>query len=152
MLSRTLTSLFTAAAVGGGILAAPAQAVPAPLTQGEAREESPGPVAGRSYYILAGTTESFAPLRADLPAGTILSLDEGAELEALRSDGWSIIVADNVMTVTAPRHAEYRYEIPVLVSYPDGTREAAVVVMDVDYLVETSLIRLSAREIGKLSS
>lgn len=151
MLSRTLISLFTAAVLGGGVLAAPAQAAPVNAAQAEPKKENPGPFAWGSHYILAGTTETFAPLKADLPAGTTLTLDEGAELEGLRNDGWSISVTDNIMTVTAPRHAERRYEIPVIVSYPDGTHEATVVV-DVDYLVDTGGVRLSARELGKLSS
>ncbi|RSZ63885.1 hypothetical protein EAH68_06525 [Corynebacterium hylobatis] len=91
-------------------------------------------------------------MRGDAPVGSGLRLKKGGELEALRNDGWSISVTDSVMTVTAPRHAEYRYEIPVIVSYPDGTHEATVVVMDVDFLADTSLILLSARGLGKLSA
>lgn len=148
MLARKLFSVLAAAAVGGTALAAPTISAPlAAASETVAGQTSPQiadtqPFSCPSYYLLEGDTDTFTPLRDDLPAGTTLTLDEGAALEALRADGWSISVTDSVLSVIAPRNAEGNHQIPVIVTYPDQSTQAASVTIFVDYLVDIGLSSL----------
>lgn len=140
---RKLSAMLAAFAVSGGILAAPVVAAPlAPAAEtAQASREAPETqlFAYPRLYLLQGETDAFAPLREDLPAGTALTLDEGEALAALRAEGWAISVADSVLTVTAPRHAEGDYEIPVVVAFPDQTAQATSLPVFVDYLADVPL-------------
>lgn len=148
MPARKLFSLLTAAAVGGTALVAPAISTPLAHASETVTAQASPEIAGTdqtfdpmNYYLLAGDTGTFDPLtfRTELPAGTTLTLDEGEALEALRADGWSLSATDSVLTVTAPRHAEGDYQIPVLVTYPDQSIQASWVEVFVDYLVDIPL-------------
>lgn len=140
---RKLSAMLAAFAVSGGVLAAPVVAAPlAPAAEtAQASREAPETqlFAYPRLYLLQGETDAFAPLREDLPAGTALTLDEGEALAALRAEGWAISVADSVLTVTAPRHAEGDYEIPVVVAFPDQTAQATSLPVFVDYLADVPL-------------
>lgn len=140
---RKLSAMLAAFAVSGGVLAAPVVAAPlAPAAEtAQASPEAPETqlFAYPRLYLLQGETDAFAPLREDLPAGTALTLDEGEALAALRAEGWAISVADSVLTVTAPRHAEGDYEIPVVVAFPDQTAQATSLPVFVDYLADVPL-------------
>lgn len=140
---RKLSAMLAAFAVSGGVLAAPVVAAPlAPAAEtAQASPEAPETqlFAYPRLYLLQGETDAFAPLREDLPAGTALTLDEGEALAALRAEGWAISVADSVLTVTAPRHAEGDYEIPVVVAFPDQTTQATSLPVFVDYLADVPL-------------
>lgn len=144
-------SLFTAIAVSGTawsvsvIPIPPAPASEILTTQVSPVTVDPQPLTHRSYYLLAGDTDTFAPLKAELPTGTTLMLNEGATLEAFRDNGWSISVADNVLSVTAPRSAEGNYQIPVVITYPDQSTQAVSVTIFVDYLVDINLSSLAPR-------
>ncbi|AGF71739.1 Rib/alpha-like domain-containing protein [Corynebacterium halotolerans] len=145
MFSRKLFSALTAAAIGGTALVAPITSTPqahaAEVAGGQTSREVADPqlFTYTSLYILQGDTDTFTPLRDDLPAGTALTLDEGAGLEELRADGWSLSITDNILTVTAPRHAEGYYRIPVLVTHPDQSTQASSAVVFVDYLADIPL-------------
>lgn len=140
---RKLSAMLAAFAVSGGVLAAPVVAAPlAPAAEtAQASPEAPETqlFAYPRLYLLQGETDAFAPLREDLPAGTALTLDEGEALAALRAEGWTVSVADSVLTVTAPRHAEGDYEIPVVVAFPDQTTQATSLPVFVDYLADVPL-------------
>jgi hypothetical protein len=142
VLSRTLVSLLTAAALGGTLLAAPAQAAPtgSSLVDRAQKEEVSGLFTQRDYHIFPKVPETIAPLKPTLPAGTTLTLDEGAELDRIRGYGWSIAVSDNIMTVTAPGRAEGYCAVPVIVTHPDGSDEATDVIMYVDYMIDTGFL------------
>ncbi|MGP6175131.1 Rib/alpha-like domain-containing protein [Corynebacterium sp. A21] len=145
MLSRKLFSVLTTVAIAGTALIAPAISTPlaraAEVTAAQASPEIPDPqlFTYPSTYLLQGDTDTFTPLSDDLPAGTTLTLDEGTALEELRAGGWSISVADNILTVTAPRHAEGYYQIPVIITFPDQSTQTTAVTMNVDYLAHIPL-------------
>ena len=140
---RKLSAMLAAFAVSGGVLAAPVVAAPlAPAAEtAQASPEAPETqlFAYPRLYLLQGETDAFALLREDFPAGTALTLDDGEALAALRAEGWAISVADSVLTVTAPRHAEGDYEIPVVVAFPDQTTQATSLPVFVDYLADVPL-------------
>jgi hypothetical protein len=141
--SRTLISLLTAAAVGGGALAAPTQAAPAAdLTQQLAGQSEPTQTDAEKYsvsygiFVMHGETATGTPLEDDLPAGTVVTLEEGAALASFRSHGWIISMTDNTLSVTPPETIDGRFEIPLLVTYPDQSTEAAIARISVDYYVD----------------
>ncbi|MCS5478095.1 hypothetical protein NYP18_00305 [Corynebacterium sp. YIM 101645] len=142
MLSRTLISLFTAAAVGGGVLAAPAQAAPTGSSLGDLVQKNgvEGPLTQNRYRVLAGIPATITPLKTTLPAGTTLSLQEGAELDGLIARGWSITINDNVMAVTPSINAEGYCAIPAVVNHPDGSDESVDIVMYVDFPLDLGFL------------
>ncbi len=138
MLSRKLFSvLATGAALAALTISTPLAGASETVAEQTAQEiADTQPFTYPSYYLLAGDTDTFAPLRDELPAGTTLALEEGSALEALRADGWAISVTDNLLSVTAPCDGEGDYRIPVIVTSPDQSTQAASVGIFVDYLVD----------------
>lgn len=142
VISRTLISLLTAAAIGGTVLAAPAQAAPAGSSLGDLvqKDEVEGPLTQDSYRVLAGVPATITPLKTTLPTGTTLSLEEGAELDRLIALGWSITINDNVLNVTPSNNAEGYCAIPAVVNHPDGSDESVDIVMYVDFPLDLGFL------------
>lgn len=115
VLSRTLFSLLSAAAVGGGILSAPAQAAPAgsSIVNWVKKEEIPGPFTQSSYHVFPNIPETFAPLKRNLPSST---------------------------TLTALGRAEGYCAVPAIVNHPDGSHEAVDIIIYVDYMIDTGFL------------
>lgn len=148
MLVRKLCSVFAAVSVSGTVLASPFILAPSShASEAVVKQTSPGapnPTEDfhpMSYYLLAGDTDTFDPVafRTELPTGTTLELEEGAAVDALRAEGWTISVTNSFLTVTAPRSAEGDYQIPVVFTLPDDSTQVSFVTMNVDYLVDIPL-------------
>src|SRR5699024_1294292 len=65
-------------------------------------------------------------------------------LDTFRSEGWSISIADNTLSVTPPATVDGSFEIPLLVTYPDNSTEPASARVGVDYYVDIPGWTLSA--------
>lgn len=149
MLSRKLISLLTAVAVSGGLLAAPATAETTYQVV-EQTDADKHPVTYNGIYVMHGETATSTPVEGtDLPAGTVVTLEEGAAVESLRAEGWDISLTDNVLSVTPPVTVDGNFEIPLLVTYPDASTETVTVKVGVDYYVDIpGWVMLSARLLG----
>lgn len=142
MLAKKLFSIFVAASVGGGVLAAPAQAAPtgSSLVDRVEKKEVPGPLTEHRYHVYAGVPVTMAPLKPNLPAGTTLALEEGPELERLKRLGWSLALTDNVMAVTPSINAEGYCAVPAIITHPDGSDESVDIIMYVDFPLDIDFL------------
>ena len=136
MLSRKLFTVFVAAAVSGGLLAAPATAETTSQVV-EQTDADKHPVAYYGIYVMHGETATSTPVEGtDLPAGTVVTFADGAAVESLRAEGWDISLTDNVLSVTPPVTVDGNFEIPLLVTYPNTSTETVTVKIFVDYYVD----------------
>lgn len=156
MLSRTLLPLFATAALAGAVLAAPAQATPGTGPTGQSlpvQTDAEKYSVSYGIFVMQGETATGTPLAHDLPTGTVVALEEGAALEAFRSHGWIISMTDNTLSVTPPETVDGIFEIPLLVTYPDQSAEAATAKISVDYYVAIpDWLISSARVLSPLES